>query len=97
MSSNLTSDTLLTIKFFRLCHLFQRKLNTAAELATSADNLLKVFKNTVSGLSGVITKAREQAAIKQQEADAALAEKKALEEVAEKNETTLNKLTDLLG
>lgn len=28
---------------------------------------------------------------------AALAEKKALEEVAEKNETTLNKLTDLLG
>ena len=63
-------------------------LNTAAELATSADNLLKVFKNTVSGLSGVITKAREQAAIKQQEADAAL---------AEKNETTLNKLTDLLG
>lgn len=78
--------------------LISKKANTAAELATSADNLLKVFKNTVSGLSGVITKAREQAAIKQQqEADAALAEKKALEEVAEKNETTLNKLTDLLG
>lgn len=76
--------------------LISKKANTAAELATSADNLLKVFKNTVSGLSGVITKAREQAAIKQ-EADAALAEKKALEEVAEKNETTLNKLTDLLG
>lgn len=75
--------------------LISKKANTAAELATSADNLLKVFKNTVSGLSGVITKAREQAAIKQQEA--ALAEKKALEEVAEKNETTLNKLTDLLG
>lgn len=71
--------------------LISKKANTAA------DNLLKVFKNTVSGLSGVITKAREQAAIKQQEADAALAEKKALEEVAEKNETTLNKLTDLLG
>lgn len=71
--------------------LISKKANTAAELATSADNLLKVFKNTVSGLSGVITKAREQ------EADAALAEKKALEEVAEKNETTLNKLTDLLG
>lgn len=70
--------------------LISKKANTAA-------NLLKVFKNTVSGLSGVITKAREQAAIKQQEADAALAEKKALEEVAEKNETTLNKLTDLLG
>lgn len=70
--------------------LISKKANTAAELATSADNLLKVFKNTVSGLSGVITKAREQA-------DAALAEKKALEEVAEKNETTLNKLTDLLG
>lgn len=77
--------------------LISKKVNTAAELATSADNLLKVFKNTVSGLPGVITKAREQAAIKQQEADAALAEKKALEEVAEKNETTLNKLTDLLG
>lgn len=61
--------------------LISKKANTAAELATSADNLLKVFKNTVSGLSGVITKA----------------EKKALEEVAEKNETTLNKLTDLLG
>ena len=65
--------------------------------STAADNLLKVFKNTVSGLSGVITKAREQAAIKQQEADAALAEKQALEEVANKNEQTLNKLTDLLG
>ena len=77
--------------------LISKKANTAAELAASADNLLKVFKNTVSGLSRVITKAREQAAIKQQEADAALAEKKALEEVAEKNETTLNKLTDLLG
>jgi hypothetical protein len=58
---------------------------------------LKVFKNTVSGLSGVISKAREQAVIKQQEADAALAEKQALEEVANKNEQTLNKLTDLLG
>lgn len=39
--------------------LISKKVNTAAELATSADNLLKVFKNTVSGLSGVITKARE--------------------------------------
>lgn len=45
----------------------------------------------------LISKAREQAAIKQQEADAALAEKQALEEVANKNEQTLNKLTDLLG
>lgn len=32
--------------------LISKKANTAAELATSADNLLKVFKNTVSGLSG---------------------------------------------
>lgn len=77
--------------------LISKKASTAADLALSADNLLKVFKNTVSGLSGVITKAREQAAIKQQEADAALAEKQALEEVANKNEQTLNKLTDLLG
>lgn len=76
--------------------LISKKASTAADLASSADNLLKVFKNTVSGLSGVITKAREQAAIKQQEADAALAEKQALEE-ANKNEQTLNKLTDLLG
>lgn len=76
--------------------LISKKASTAADLASSADNLLK-FKNTVSGLSGVITKAREQAAIKQQEADAALAEKQALEEVANKNEQTLNKLTDLLG
>lgn len=29
--------------------LISKKANTAAELATSADNLLKVFKNTVSG------------------------------------------------
>ena len=58
--------------------LISKKANTAAELATSADNLLKVFKNTVSGLSGVITKAREQAAIKQQEADAALQRRKLL-------------------
>ena len=77
--------------------LISKKASTAADLASSADNLLKVFKNTASGLSGVITKAREQAAIKQQEADAALAEKQALEEVANKNEQTLNKLTDLLG
>lgn len=61
--------------------LISKKASTAADLASSADNLLKVFKNTVSGLSGVITKAREQA----------------LEEVANKNEQTLNKLTDLLG
>lgn len=77
--------------------LISKKASTAADLASFADNLLKVFKNTVSGLSGVITKVREQAAIKQQEADAALAEKQALEEVANKNEQTLNKLTDLLG
>lgn len=77
--------------------LISKKASTAADLASSADNLLKVFENTVSGLSRVITKAREQAAIKQQEADAALAEKQALEEVANKNEQTLNKLTDLLG
>lgn len=64
--------------------LISKKASTAADLASSADNLLKVFKNTVSGLFGVITKAREQAAIKQQEADAALAEKQALEEVANK-------------
>lgn len=64
--------------------LISKKASTAADLASSADNLLKVFKNTVSGLSGVISKAREQAAIKQQEADAALAEKQALEEVANK-------------
>ena len=70
--------------------LISKKASTAADLASSADN-------TVSGLSGVISKAREQAAIKQQEADAALAEKQALEEVANKNEQTLNKLTDLLG
>lgn len=61
--------------------LISKKASTAADLASSADNLLKVFKNTVSGLSGVISKAREQA----------------LEEVANKNEQTLNKLTDLLG
>lgn len=48
-------------------------------------------------MSLISKKANTAAAIKQQEADAALAEKKALEEVAEKNETTLNKLTDLLG
>lgn len=77
--------------------LISKKASTAADLASSADNLLKVSKNTVSGLSGVISKAREQAVIKQQEADAALAEKQALEEVANKNEQTLNKLTDLLG
>ena len=77
--------------------LISKKASTTADLASSADNLLKVFKNTISGLSGVITKAREQAAIKQQEADAALAEKQALEEVANKNEQILNKLTDLFG
>lgn len=77
--------------------LISKKASTAADLALSADNLLKIFKNTVSGLSGVISEAREQAVIKQQEADAALAEKQALEEVANKNEQTLNKLTDLLG
>ena len=77
--------------------LISKKASTATDLALSADNLLKIFKNTVSGLSGVISKAREQAVIKQQEADAALAEKQALEEVANKNEQTLNKLTDLLG
>lgn len=76
--------------------LLSKKANTAAELATSADNLLKVFKNTVSGLSGVITKAREQAAIKQQEADAALAEKKVLEEVTEKNENYTQQVNRLV-
>lgn len=70
---------------------------TSTNLASKADDLLKVFKDTVSGLVDVISSARNQAIIKQQEAEAALAEKKALEEVAEKNETTLNKLTELLG
>lgn len=70
---------------------------TSASLESKADSLLKVFKDTVSGLTGIISSAREQAIIKQQEAEAALAEKEALEKVANKNETTLNKLTELLG
>lgn len=74
-----------------------KKTITAVELASSAENLLKVFHNTTSGLSEIISKAREQARTKQQEADEALIEKQSLEEVANKNEVTLNAIVDLLG
>ena len=72
------------------------KTISSGTLSTKANKILNVFKSTIDGLKEVASEARTQAGVKQQEADAALAEKIALEDVAVQNEQILNKLQDLL-
>lgn len=60
---------------------------TSSELSLKANNILGVFRKTIDGLNEVISQAKNQAEVKHQEAEAAL---------AEQNQTILTKLTELL-
>ena len=69
---------------------------TSSELSQKANSILEVFKSTIDGLNEVISQARNQAKVKHQEAEDALAEETSLLNVAEQNESILNKLTELI-
>lgn len=69
---------------------------TSSELSQKANSILGVFKSTIDGLNEVISQARNQAKVKHQEAEDALAEETSLLNVAEQNESILNKLTELI-
>lgn len=70
---------------------------TSSELSLkAANNILGVFRKTIDGLNEVISQAKNQAEVKHQEAEAALAEEELLMNVAEQNQTILTKLTELL-
>lgn len=58
----------------------------ATDLAAESSKILNVFQSTINGLRTVVEKAKTQAEVKQAEADAALAEKASLEQVAAQNE-----------
>lgn len=69
---------------------------TSSELSLKANNILGVFRKTIDGLNEVISQAKNQAEVKHQEAEAALAEEESLMNVAEQNQAILTKLTELL-
>lgn len=69
---------------------------TSSKLSLKANNILGVFRKTIDGLNEVISQAKNQAEVKHQEAEAALAEEELLMNVAEQNQTILTKLTELL-
>lgn len=70
---------------------------TSSELSLKANNILGVFRKTIDGLNEVISQAKNQAEVKHQEAEAALAEEESLMNVAEQNQAILTKLTELLN
>lgn len=67
---------------------------TSSELSLKANNILGVFRKTIDGLNEVISQAKNQAEVKHQEAEAALAEEESLMNVAEQNQ--LNCLNNMV-
>lgn len=80
----------------RLWQYLVKQQLTSSELSLKANNILGVFRKTIDGLNEVISQAKNQAEVKHQEAEAALAEEESLMNVAEQNQAILTKLTELL-
>ena len=75
----------------------RNNISTAESLSASANSILAIFSKTITDLSEVCLKTREQAANKQKEIDQAQIEKDKLEKVAEKNEQIIAKFQEFLG
>ena len=59
-------------------------------------SILDVFSQTINSLSQIVTEAKDQAEQRQKEIDAAMLEKKNLEQLAESNEKVITKIQSII-
>lgn len=69
---------------------------TSSSLQKKTSSILDVFTKTISNLQDIITSAKDQAKVKEDEIKAAQIEKEALEKVASDNQVIVDKLNNLL-
>ena len=65
-------------------------------LRKRANSVLDIFSQTISSLSQIVTEAKDQAEQRQKEIDAAILEKKNLEQLAESNEKVITKIQSII-
>lgn len=65
-------------------------------LRKRANSVLDIFSQTINSLSQIVTEAKDQAEQRQKEIDAAILEKKNLEQLAESNEKVITKIQSII-
>jgi hypothetical protein len=65
-------------------------------LRKRANSVLDVFSQTINSLSQIVTEAKDQAEQRQKEIDAAILEKKNLEQLAASNEKVITKIQSII-
>ena len=65
-------------------------------LRKRSKSVLDVFSQTINSLSQIVTEAKDQAEQRQKEIDAAMLEKKNLEQLAESNEKVITKIQSII-
>lgn len=69
---------------------------TSSFLQKRTNSILDVFTKTITSLQDVITNAKDQVKVKEEEIKSAQAEKEALEKIAADNQTIIDKISSLL-
>lgn len=69
---------------------------TSSSLQKKTSSILDVFTKTITSLQDIITSAKDQAKVKEDEIKAAQVEKEALKKVASDNQAIIDKLNNLL-
>ena len=65
-------------------------------LRKRSNSVLDVFSQTINSLSQIVTEAKDQAEQRQKEIDAAMLEKKNLEQLAKSNEKVITKIQAII-
>ena len=65
-------------------------------LRKRSNSVLDVFSQTINSLGQIVTEAKDQAEQRQKEIDAAMLEKKNLEQLAESNEKVITKIQAII-
>lgn len=73
-----------------------QKSETSSSLQKKTSSILDVFTKTITNLQDVITNAKDQVKVKEEEIKSAQAEKEALEKIAADNQTIIDKISSLL-
>lgn len=73
-----------------------QKSVTSSSLQKKTNSILDVFTKTITNLQDVITNAKDQVKVKEEEIKSAQAEKEALEKIASDNQTIIDKISSLL-
>lgn len=73
-----------------------QKSVTSSFLQKRTNSILDVFTKTITSLQDVITNAKDQVKVKEEEIKSAQAEKEALEKIAADNQTIIDKISSLL-